>query len=78
MHLQEGGPKRHLLENHNTILTRADLVANTTILCRSTDRRKLQVLEAVYIRDCDPTINRQVNARGTLSVFDGVPLAARL
>ena len=41
------------------------------------DARKLHALEAVYIRDCDPTINRQVNARGTLTLFDGAPLGAR-
>ena len=78
MHLQEGGIKRHLWQNHNTRLTREDLVTNTKIIDRCTDKRKLQVLEAVYIRDCDPSINRQVNARGTLSVFEGPPLGARL
>ena len=78
MHLQDGGIKQHMAKNHNTKLTRDDLVANTKIIDRCTDKRKLHVLEAVHIRDCDPSINRQVNARGTLSVFEGVPLGARI
>ena len=77
MHLQDGGPKRHHLEVHGTRLTRDDMVKNTTILCRCSVRRRLYVLEAVYIRDCDPTINRQVNTRGTLQLFEGTPLGAR-
>lgn len=78
MHLQEGGIKRHLSQSHDSALTREDLVTNTKIIDRCSDRRKLHVLEAVYIRDYDPSINRQVNARGTLSVFEGAPLGARL
>ena len=77
MHLQDGGPKRHQQDIHGTRLTRTDMVENTTILCRCTDRRKLYALEAVYIRDCDPSINRQVNARGTLTLFEGAPIGAR-
>ena len=77
MHLQDGGPKRHLLQEHATRLTREDMVTNTRILCRCTIPLKLQVLEAVYIRDCDPSINRQVNARGKLQLFEGAPLGAR-
>lgn len=77
MHLQDGGPKKHLTDEHATRLTREDMVLNTKILCRCTIPHKLQVLEAVYIRDCDPTINRQVNARGKLQLFEGAPLGAR-
>ena len=77
MHLQDGGPKRHLLHEHAAGLTRNDMVTNTKILCRCTVPLKLQVLEAVYIRDCDPLINRQVNARGKLQLFEGPPLGAR-
>ena len=77
MHMQDGGPKRHH-EAHDTPLTRQMLIDSTTILARCQNRRKLQVLEAIYIRDADPFINRQVNARGTLLLFDGPPPAARL
>ena len=77
MHMQDGGPKRHH-EVHDTPLTRQLLIENTTILARCQNKKKLQVLEAVYIRDADPDINRQVNARGTLLLFDGPPPAGRL
>ena len=77
MHMQDGGPKRHH-ETHDTPLTRELLVDNTTVLARCQSRRKLQVLEAIYIRDADPAINRQMNARGRLLLFDGSPPAARL
>ena len=77
MHLQDGGPKRHLRDHHAMPLTREDMVKNTKILSRCTIPHKLQVLEAVFIRDCDPTINRQVNARGKLQLFEGAPLGAR-
>ena len=77
MHLHEGEIKRDMTQNHNTKLTRTDLT-NTTIMDRCTDKRKLHVLEKVYIRDCDPSINRQVGARGTVPVFKCAPLGARL
>lgn len=76
-HLQEGGPRRHLREQHQQVLTRDQMTSNIKILARSENRRKLQILEAVFIRDMDPLINRQVNARGTLSLYDRPPIAAR-
>ena len=78
MHLQNGGPLTHLDKHHGQRLTRQMLTANTTILARGTTVRHLTALEAVYIRDFDPLINKQVNARGTLSLYDGAPLGARL
>ena len=77
MHLQNGGPKTHSDTHHGQRLTRQDMVNNTTILDRCHDVRRLYILEAVYIRDRDPLINRQVNARGTLALFEGAPLGAR-
>ena len=77
MHLQEGGPLRHLDRCHNVPLTRDMMVCNTSILARCSDKRRLQILEAVYIRDMDPIINRQLNMRGALTLFDSAPLAAR-
>ena len=52
MHLQDGGPKRHLRDTHNTRLSRQDMVDNTTVLCKCTNRRKLHALEAVYMLQC--------------------------
>ena len=69
MHVQSRGPQTHTETTHGQRLTRKQMVDNTTILDRSQNHRKLQVLEAIYIRDHDPTINRQVNARGTLVIL---------
>ena len=77
MHLQNGGPKTHTEAAHDQRLTRKQLVENTTILGRTHNHRKLQVLEAIYVRDHDPTINRQVNARGTLALYEGAALGPR-
>ena len=77
MHLQNGGPKTHTEVTHNQGLTRKQMVENVTILDRCQNRRKLQVLEAIYIRDHDPTINRQVNARGTLALYEGTVIGPR-
>ena len=73
MHLQEGAPKHHVLTKHKQTLNRRVMVENTSILCKDTNRRKLKVLEAVYIRDKDPNINRQSNMRGTIWLCDGQP-----
>ena len=77
MHLQNGAPDKHIKSTHNSSLTRNMMVENTSILTRCTNRKKLMVLEAVYIRDRDPLINRQMDMRGTLSLHDGRPLLPR-
>ena len=78
MHLQSGAPEKHLRSNHGARLTRSMMVSNTSILARCPKRKKLSVLEAVYIRDRDPLINRQMDMRGTLSLYEGRPLAPRI
>lgn len=78
MHLQEGAPEKHVRRDHDKTLTRAILVENTDILAQCEDKKKLQVLESVFIRDLSPTINRQMNQISTLSLFDGAPLGPRL
>ena len=77
MHLQSGGPKTHTITHHDMTLTRQQMVDNTSIIDRCNDIRRLRILEAVHIRDKDPIINTQVNARGTLPLFDGLPLGPR-
>lgn len=77
MHLQEGAPDKHLRRDHGKTLTRDILVNNTDILTHCQDKKKLQVLESVFIRDLSPTINRQMNQASTLSLFDGAPLGPR-
>ena len=71
MHLQTGGPKTHTEKYHDSPLTRQDMTENTQILTKTSDRRRLPVLEAVFIRELDPQINLQVNSRGTLLLYDG-------
>ena len=67
MHLQQGGIKTHNnAHHHEDRLTRTDITNNITILQHEQNRRKLHILEAVYIRKLEPAINRQVNARGVL------------
>ena len=77
MHLQNGAPEKHVRTVHGTNLTRSMMVNNTNIIARCSRKKKLTTLEAVYIRDRDPAINRQMDMRGTLSLVDGRPLAPR-
>ena len=78
MHLQTGGPKTHTETHHDQRLTRRQMTENTTIIDKSNNIRELHVLESIHIRDKDPAINRQVNARGTLVLFEGAPLGPRI
>ena len=77
MHLQNGAPEKHVRTKHNSDLTRKMMVDHTTILARCSNKKKLAILEAVLIRDKDPAINRQLDMRGTLLLYDGRPLAPR-
>ena len=71
MHLQQGGIRTHNDSHHpDDRLTRKDITDNISVLTQETNTRRLQVLEAIYIREMDPTINRQVNARGVLQLYD--------
>ena len=78
MHLQDGAPLKHMRQDHKADLTRTMMVDNTTIIARCPKRKKLQALEAVFIRDSDPWLNRQLNLRGSLTLFDAAPLLARV
>ena len=71
MHLQSGGPQQHTQQQHDSRLTRQQIVANTTIVAKASDWRHLVALEAITIRKRDPAINRQINARGTLHLYEG-------
>ena len=74
MHLQQGGLKTHNDTHHqNDRLTREDITSNIRILQQESNRRRLHILEAVYIRKFEPSINRQINARGILQLFEGSP-----
>ena len=69
-HLQSGAPRDHALEAHNTPLTRSELVNNTEILAKETCKLKLQVKEAVYIKELNPTLNIQNDFQGVLKLYD--------
>ena len=71
MHLQSGGPQHHTETEHGTRLNRQDITKNTTILAGAPDWRRLVALEAILIREKDPSINRQTNARGILQLYEG-------
>ena len=58
-HKQNGELERHMREAHNKHVTRQDLVENTKILHQETRRKRLRVLEAVYIHMFKPKMNIQ-------------------
>ena len=47
-------------QKHGIELQRDVIVNNTEILARESDPRRLAILEALYIKDLNPTINNQV------------------
>ena len=59
MHLQKGAPKQHAFTNHDTLLTREDMVNNTKVIKTVSDVNRLQLTESVYIHDLKPDINKQ-------------------
>jgi len=69
MHLGDGAPRDHTTQAHNRHITRKDLTENTTILTTCSNRRRLYVLEALFIRKEKPKLNRQLGSCITLSLF---------
>ena len=69
-HLQSGSPLQHMKDAHNRKLTRADLTENTTILARESNRKRLQITEAVFIRLRKPLINTQQEHDGILTLWN--------
>ncbi|XP_050709685.1 uncharacterized protein LOC126994416 [Eriocheir sinensis] len=58
-HLTSGAPRQHLLQKHNTVLTRKILEENTDIIARCPDERRLPILEALNIKEMEPNLNKQ-------------------
>ena len=69
MHLREGAPKEHLMEKHNHAITRSDLTANTFIVGGINGRTRVQIMEALYIRQLRPSLNVQRQSCQTLNLF---------
>lgn len=72
MHKQQGAVKDHMSKEHGIAITRQMLVENTEILCSCNDQRRLWVLEALYIREYSPHINKQLYRSGctTLTLWN--------
>ena len=69
MHLQDGAPKSHMREKHDSNITRKQLVENTKILKSCSDQRQLTILEALFIREYSPALNRQLKSCITLGLW---------
>ena len=69
MHLQDGAPRQHMMQIHKKELTRTDLTENTSILRKESNRKKLQILEALLIKEKKPIINKQLKSCITLELF---------
>lgn len=78
LHLQDGGIKQHSRRTHGREISRGEIVNNTEIISNDSDKRRLRVLEAVFIRDRRPAINTQANMVSTIKLFDGLPLNSRV
>ena len=73
-HMNNGAIKQHIYQCHQSALDRETLVSNTKIIKHCPNPYKLQILEAICIRDQNPSINKQNtgNVR-TLSLFSPRP-----
>lgn len=72
MHLRDGSPKEHMQQSHNTTLTRTHLTENTIIIASSSNPNRLRILEALYIRERSPQINKQIaSSATTLGLWGG-------
>ena len=69
-HLQSDSPQQHMQDAHKRKLTRTDLTENTTILARESNRKRLQITEAVLIRIRKPLINAQQEHDGILTLWN--------
>ena len=61
-HLNNGGPAWHTENKHGRRITRKMLEEGTEILDRESDRKRLLILESIYITFLQPTINKQVHS----------------
>ena len=69
MHLQDGAIKQHFDNVHPREITRKILTENTEIMTVCNDRRRLPILEALYIREYSPALNKQVKSCLMLALF---------
>ena len=58
-HTYRGSIKEHILHEHNTSVTKTQLIENTSILAHAENRHKLFIKEALLILQKSPIINCQ-------------------
>ena len=59
-HTQHGAIKNHLINNHNTKPTTANILSDTEILKRLPNKQELVITEALLIKEHDPPLNKQM------------------
>ena len=69
-HKQNGDLEKHMRERHNSRITRQELVEGTKILDFEKNRRRLRILEAVYIQLLRPALNIQRDHEGIITLHD--------
>ena len=71
MHLQDGAIKKHFSISHHFTPPRKLLDDNTSIIFREGNFARLKIREALFIKKCAPSINRQFDTfPSTLKLFD--------
>ena len=68
MNLHDHPPYEHMKNRHGREITRQDLVRNLEVLQHERNRRRLQILEAVLIRERFPTLNTQRDYIGIVTL----------
>ena len=58
-HLSNGAPKNHTQKMHKVKLERAHLEENTEIIAMCNDKRRLEIIEALFIKELNPNLNCQ-------------------
>ena len=58
-HLQKGSIKEHYQHFHQKTITRQEIVQNTKIIQRATDRKRLRIKESLLILQQSPSLNKQ-------------------
>ena len=58
-HKYAGAPKNHMRHEHHENITKEHLEGNTEVLASCNDKKRLQILEALYIKEIKPTLNVQ-------------------
>ena len=58
-HLYAGALKNHNTHEHGTLPKKQDFQDNTEVIATYTDSRRLPILEALYIKELNPSLNTQ-------------------